>query len=40
MPLRCIAPKVRAAIPGTPSMPLPATVMRAWSFTAETAFTG
>ena len=40
MPLRCMAPKVRAAMPGTPSIPLPATVTSACSLTADTALTG
>ena len=34
------ASNVRAAIPGTPSMPLPATVSSAWPLTAESALTG
>jgi hypothetical protein len=40
IPARCIAPKVRAAMPGTPSMPLPVTVTSAWPGIADSAFTG
>ena len=36
----CRAWKVRAAIPGTPSMPLPVTVTRAWPPAAVSALTG
>ena len=34
------APKVRAATPGTPMRPLPATVTRAWPLMVASAFTG
>ena len=37
---RWSAANVRAAMPGTPSMPLPVTVTRAWPRMAERAFTG
>ncbi len=40
IPWRCRASKVRAAMPGTPSMPLPATVTSACPEAAESAFTG
>ena len=40
IPWRCSASKVRAAIPGTPSMPFPATVSSACPPTAESALTG
>ena len=40
MPCLWRAPNVRAAMPGTPSIPLPATVTRAWFAIAESAFTG
>ena len=36
----CSAAKVRAAMPGTPSMPLPVTVRSAWPPAAVSAFTG
>ena len=36
----CSAAKVRAAMPGTPSMPLPVTVISAWPAAAVSAFTG
>ncbi len=39
-PSTCTASKVRAAIPGTPTMPFPATVTRAWPLTVARAFTG
>ncbi len=37
---RWSAAKVRAAMPGTPSIPLPVTVTRAWPMTADNALTG
>jgi hypothetical protein len=37
---RCSAANVRAATPGTPSMPLPSTVMSACPGALESAFTG
>ena len=40
MPSRCSVPKVRAAMPGTPSIPFPATVIIAWSADIDSAFTG
>ncbi len=40
IPSTCSASNVRAAIPGTPSMPFPATVSSAWPPTAESALTG
>ncbi len=40
MPRPCSAAKVRAAMPGTPSMPLPATVSSAWPPAAVSALTG
>ena len=40
IPSRWSAAKVRAAMPGTPSMPLPVTVTSAWPEIAESAFTG
>ena len=36
----CSAAKVRAAMPGTPSMPLPVTVTSAWPMAAVSALTG
>ena len=38
--LACRAAKVRAAMPGTPSMPLPVTVTSAWPAGADSALTG
>jgi hypothetical protein len=40
IPSRCRASKVRAAIPGTPSIPLPVTVTSACDEIADKAFTG
>ena len=40
MPACWSAAKVRAAMPGTPSIPLPVTVTSAWLRTMESAFTG
>ena len=40
IPLRWTAAKVRAAMPGTPSIPFPSTVSSACPVTAESAFTG
>src|SRR5438445_6563894 len=40
IPSWCTAAKVRAAMPGTPSMPLPVTVSSACFGMAESAFTG
>ena len=40
IPSWCTAAKARAAIPGTPSMPLPVTVRSACLGIAESAFTG
>jgi hypothetical protein len=40
IPSRCSASNVRAAIPGTPSMPLPPTVISAWPAAADSALTG
>ena len=40
IPSRCSASNVRAAIPGTPSMPLPPTVISAWPVAADSALTG
>ena len=40
MPSRWSAANVRAAMPGTPSMPLPVTVRSAWPEIAERALTG
>src|SRR5207245_11448947 len=40
MPSWCTAAKVRAAMPGTPSIPLPVTVRSAWWGMAERAVTG
>ena len=40
MRARCMAAKVRAAIPGTPSIPLPVTVTSANPVMPEMAFTG
>ena len=40
MPRPCSAANVRAAMPGTPSMPLPVTVISAWPPAAVSAFTG
>ena len=39
-PVAWIAPNVRAAMPGTPIRPLPATVTRACSRIVASAFTG
>ncbi len=39
-PAAWIAPNVRAAMPGTPMRPLPATVTRAWPRIVASAFTG
>ena len=39
-PAACTAPKARAATPGTPMRPLPATVTRAWPLIVANAFTG
>ena len=40
IPSRCSASNVRAAMPGTPSMPLPPTVISAWPRAADSALTG
>ncbi len=40
IPSRWSAAKVRAAMPGTPSMPLPVTVRSAWPEIADSALTG
>ncbi len=40
IPSRWSAANVRAAMPGTPSMPLPVTVRRAWPEIADSALTG
>jgi len=40
IPSWCTAANVRAAIPGTPSIPLPVTVRSACLGMAESAFTG
>ena len=40
IPSWCTAAKVRAAMPGTPSIPLPVTVSSAWPGMAESALTG
>ena len=39
-PSACTAANVRAAMPGTPIMPLPATVTSAWPGRVASAFTG
>ena len=39
-PSACTAVKVRAATPGTPTMPLPVTVTSAWPVIVASAFTG
>ncbi len=40
VPCRYSASNVRAAMPGTPSMPLPVTVSSAWPPAADSALTG